>query len=144
MSPGVSGMFKCAFIVAFALQVSATHAADPSVWVFTADRLPALKNVDRADRVFVLDHADNALKNLSFPNPGSEAAARDRAMLIIQSPQGQAAIARMRQSAEATTVAWQHGIEKLPAVLIDAQFVVYGVYDVAVAVEQIARYRDAR
>lgn len=143
MWPGVSGMLR-ALIAALALQVGATHAADPSVWVFTADRLPALQNVDRADRLFVLDHADNALKKLSFPNPGSEVAARDKAMLIIQSPRGHAAIARMRESAEATTVAWQHGIEKLPAVLVDAQFVVYGVYDVTAAVDQIARYRDAR
>jgi len=28
--------------------------------------------------------------------------------------------------------------------LVDAQYVVYGVFDVASAVEQIARYRDAR
>ena len=143
MWPGVSGMLR-ALIAALALQAGATHAADPSVWVFTADRLPALQNVDRADRLFVLDHADNALKKLSFPNPSSEVAARDKAMLIIQSPRGQVAIARLRESAEATTVAWQHGIEKLPAVLVDAQFVVYGVYDVTAAVEQIARYRDAR
>ena len=143
MWPGVSGMLR-ALIAALALQAGATHAADPSVWVFTADRLPALQNVDRADRLFVLDHADNALKKLSFPNPSSEVAARDKAMLIIQSPRGHAAIARMRESAEATTVAWQHGIEKLPAVLVDAQFVVYGVYDVTAAVDQIARYRDAR
>lgn len=133
-----------ALIAALALQACATVAADPTVWVFTAGRLPALQNVHQADRLFVLDHADNALKRLSFPNPGSDAAARDRAMAILQSPRGQAAIARMRNSAEATAVAWQHGIEKLPAVLVDEQYVVYGVFDVASAVEQIARYRDAR
>jgi len=136
-------MLRATF-AAIAIQASAAQAADPSVWVFTADRLPSLQNVDRADRLFVLDHADDALKKLSFHNPGREAAARDKAMLIIQSPRGQAAIARMRESAEATTVAWQHGIEKLPAVLVDAQFVVYGVYDVTAAVDQIARYRDVR
>ncbi len=41
---------------------------------------PLPMDLDQADRLFVLDHADNALKRLSFPNPGSEAAARDRAM----------------------------------------------------------------
>ena len=65
-------------------------------------------------------------------------------MTILRSPSGQAAIARMRDSAEATAVAWQHGIEKLPAVLVDEQFVVYGAFDVAFAIAQVARYRDAR
>lgn len=122
----------------------AAQATGGTVWVFTVDRLPPLQYVDQADRLFVLDHADNALRRLSFPHPGSEAAARDKAMLIIQSPRGQAAIARMRESAEATTVAWMHGIEKLPAVLVDERYVVYGVFDVAAAIDQIARYRDVR
>lgn len=131
-------------IAALALQACATVAADPMVWVFTAGRLPALQNVHQADRLFVLDHADDALKRLSFPNPGNNTAAKDRAMVILQSRKGQAAIARMRNSAEATAVAWQHGIEKLPAVLVDGEYVVYGVFDVASAVDQIARYRNAR
>ena len=114
------------------------------MWVFTANRLPPLQHVDQAERLFVLDHADNALRRLSFPNPGSEAAARDKALLIIQSPRGQEAIARMRESAEATTIAWMHGIEKLPAVLVDEQYVVYGVFDVAAAIDQVARFRSAR
>lgn len=133
-----------ALITALAIQACASHAADPTVWVFTAGRLPALQNVYEADRLFVLDHAEDALRRLSFANPGSDAAARDRAMVILQSPRGQAAIARMRNSAEATTVAWQHGIEKLPAILVDDQYVVYGVFDVASAVDRVARYRDAR
>lgn len=143
MWPGVFGMLR-ALVVALALQVGVTHAAEPTVWVFTAGRLPPLQSVDRANRLFVLDHADKALKRLSFPNPGNEAAARDKAMTIIQSPRGQAAIARMRNSAEATAVAWQHGIEKLPAVLVDEQYVVYGVFDVTLAVQQVAGYRNAR
>ena len=140
---GVFGMRKV-LIATLVLQACITQAADTTVWVFTAGRLPAIQNIHQADRLFVLDHADDSLKRLSFPNPGSDAAARDRAMVILQSPRGQAAIARMRNSAEATAVAWQHGIEKLPAVLVDEQYVVYGVFDVASAVEQFARYRDAR
>jgi integrating conjugative element protein (TIGR03757 family) len=143
MSPGVFVMRK-ALLAALVIHASTTVAADPTVWVFTAGRLPALQNVNQADRLFVLDHADNALQRLSFPNPGNNTAAKDRAMVILQSPRGQAAIARMRNSAEATAVAWQHGIEKLPAILVDEEYVVYGVFDVAFAVEQVARYRDAR
>lgn len=147
MSPGVFAMhrcatrWRCAMALVLAVQACMAQAADATVWVFTAARLPPLHNVNHADRLFVLDHADSALRQLSFPNPGNAAAARDKAMAIIQSPQGRAAIARMRDSAEATTVAWQYGIEKLPAVLVDERFVVYGVYDVVSALGSV---RDAR
>ena len=135
---------RSAFLFLLYIHTIAAQAAEGTVWVFTANRLPPLQHVDQAERLFVLDHADNALRRLSFPNPGSEAAARDKALLIIQSPRGQAAIARMRESAEATTIAWMHGIEKLPAVLVDEQYVVYGVFDVVAAIDQVARFRSAR
>ena len=135
---------RSAFLFLLYIHTIAAQATEGTVWVFTANRLPPLQHVDQAERLFVLDHADNALRRLSFPNPGSEAAARDKALLIIQSPRGQAAIARMRESAEATTIAWMHGIEKLPAVLVDEQYVVYGVFDVAAAIDQVARFRSAR
>lgn len=135
---------RSAFLFLLYIHTIAAQAAEGTVWVFTANRLPPLQHVDQAERLFVLDHADNALRRLSFPNPGSEAAARDKALLIIQSPRGQAAIARMRESAEATTIAWMHGIEKLPAVLVNEQYVVYGVFDVAAAIDQVARFRSAR
>lgn len=139
------GAYAMRSALVFLLYMGASTAlAAETVWVFTAERLPPLQHLDQADRLFVLDHADSALRRLSFPNPGSEVAAKDQALLIIQSPRGQAAIARIRESAEATTVAWMHGIEKLPAVLVDEQFVVYGVFDVAAAVDQVKRYRNAR
>jgi len=133
-----------ALIVALAIQACASHAADPTVWVFTAGRLPALQNAQQADRRFVLDHAEHALKGLSFPNPGNPAAAKQRALHILHSPRGQAAMANLQNNSEAITVAWQYGIDKLPAVLVDQQYVVYGVFDVAVAIDKVARYRDAK
>ena len=135
----------CLGIVLAALLGKAFAAfADESVWVFTAHQLPPLQHTDKADRVFVLDNVDNALKRLSFANPGNEALAQQRAMAVIQSPKGQAMIARMHGSAQAIAVAWQHGIDKLPAVLVDERYVVYGVYNVESALAQIARVRDAQ
>lgn len=112
--------------------------------MFTAAQLPPIQHTNRADRLFLLDEVDHSLKALSFRNPGNEEKARKQALAIIQSPQGQATINRMRGSAEAIAVAWQHGIEKLPAVLVDETYVVYGVYDVESALAQIARYRHAQ
>ena len=125
--------------------VFCAQAAEPStVWVFTADPLPPLQHTEQVDRLFVLDAVDSALKKLSFANPGNEAQATQRALALIQSQDGQAMTARLRLSAEAIAVAWQHGIAQLPAVLVDEQYVVYGVYDVESALAQIAGYRDAQ
>jgi len=119
------------------------HASDhETVWVFTAGKLPPVLQVAHADRLFVLDDVDQSLKALSFPNPRNEAQARQRAMRMLQSPKGQAVLTRIRHSAEAIAVAWQHGIVKLPAILVDERYVVYGIYNIDAALAQIARYRD--
>ena len=138
---------RCASIALTVLMALVLHveAAEPAtVWVFTADPLPPLQHTERADRLFVLDAVDNALKKLSFANPGNEAQATQRALALIQSQDGQAMMARLRLSAEAIAVAWQHGIAQLPAVLVDERYVVYGVYDVESALTRIAGYRDAQ
>ena len=124
------------------ISTAAAVAAPPeSVWVFTTQQLPAVQRLDLATEVFVLDSIDTPLKNLSFQNPKNEAAARQHAMAIIQSPEGQAVLAQLKTHAQAVAIAWQSGITKLPAVLVDGDYVVYGEYDVQVAIDHIMRYR---
>ena len=133
-----------ALTVLMALVLPVEAAEPATVWVFTADPLPPLQHTEQVDRLFVLDAVDSALKKLSFANPGNEAQAKQRALALIQSRDGQAMTARLRLSAEAIAVAWQHGIAQLPAVLVDERYVVYGVYDVESALTRIAGYRDAQ
>ena len=47
---------RSAFLFLLYIQTIAAQAAEGTVWVFTADRLPPLQHVDRADRLYVLDH----------------------------------------------------------------------------------------
>jgi integrating conjugative element protein (TIGR03757 family) len=103
------------------------------VRVFTAGFLPPMVAAEQADRVYVLDSADNALRDLRFANPGSEKAARARLSALLQTPRGKAAIDAVQRAGEGVAMAWQHGITKLPAVLVDGNYVVYGVFDVGVA-----------
>ena len=133
-----------ALTVLMALVLPVEAAEPATVWVFTADPLPPLQHTEQVDRLFVLDAVDSALKKLSFANPGNEAQAKQRALALIQSRDGQAMMTRLRLSAEAIAVAWQHGIAQLPAVLVDERYVVYGVYDVESALTRIAGYRDAQ
>jgi integrating conjugative element protein (TIGR03757 family) len=111
------------------------------VWVFTTHLLPPLSGMERADRVFTLDAAQHDLSQLAFPHRGTEEEARRKAMAIIASPQGQAALQKIEQSSEALMTAWMQGIDQLPAVLVDREYVVYGGRSVDDALQRIEAYR---
>jgi len=96
-----------------------------------------------AHHVFVLDDIEKPLAALAFDYPGSDEKARQRANAMLNSPEGQALMAQIKRNAQAVAVAWQSGIEKLPAVLVDEQYVVYGEYDVHAALQRIESYRHA-
>jgi len=117
--------------------------AHAEVWVFTTNLLLPLSGLERADRVYTLDAAEPDLSRLAFPHTGSEAQARQKAMAILASPQGQAALEKIQASSEALMTAWMHGIDQLPAVLVDREYVVYGGRSVDAAIGRIEDYRRA-
>ena len=127
------------------LFIATVSAAETGrVWVFTTEQLPPLKHTHLAEHVFVLDDIEKPLASLSFDYPGSEAQARQRASALLNSPKGQALLADIKRNTKAVAVAWQSGIAKLPAVLVDEQFVVYGEYDVRTAIGRVEAHRRAR
>jgi integrating conjugative element protein (TIGR03757 family) len=127
------------------LLVTLQASAQPeSVWVFTTATLPTLRQLDLSTQVFTLDAIEKPLRHLSFPYPGSEDAARNQAVLMINSRQGQAVLEQLRRNAQALALAWQSGIDKLPAVLVDQTYVVYGEYDVQIALDRVALFREEK
>jgi len=114
------------------------------VWVFTAQGGPTLKGLGLANRHFVLPRGEASLDALTFPNPGSDDAARQMAAAQIQTLQGKALLERIKASSEAKLMATLYGIERLPAVLVDEAYVVYGGADVHEAMASIAAYRHRK
>lgn len=112
------------------------------IWVFTAANAATMQDMDSADRVWVLGDIDAPFRGLRFDDPGDAVAARRLAAARIQSPAGQAAIEEVKGFGAAMVMAWRYGIEKLPAVLVDRRYVVYGERSVAAAVSHIERYRS--
>ncbi len=111
------------------------------VSLFTAEGLPAVANADYASQIYVLGDTRAALESLRFPYTGSEAAAMATASERLASPEGQRAIERLRTRANAAAMSRLLGIERLPAVLVEPGYVVYGVYDVAEALDRVEHYR---
>lgn len=113
-----------------------------TVWVFTTEQLPTLRHLDLASEVFVLDDIEPTLSALSFRFPGSEEKARARANTLLNSSSGLHLLDELKSNSNAVAMAWQSGIAKLPAVLVDRMYVVYGEYDIGRALQRVAHYRN--
>jgi len=73
------------------------------------------------------------------PDPAQAAAiARER---VAQNPD---AHKQLRAAYEGVLLAYRLGIQKVPAVVVNRRYVVYGEHDVHAAVEMIAEYRGTR
>ncbi|CAK1313958.1 integrating conjugative element protein, PFL_4709 family [Burkholderia pseudomallei] len=115
---------------------NAAHAT--GVWIIQ-DRLHPVRSVPGA-RVIELDAPTQIEATLSqgLPANPSEAAAEVRERL------GNSAVTQQLTAAyQGVTDAWRIGVTKIPAVVVDQRYVVYGDPDVAHAVARIQAYREA-
>jgi integrating conjugative element protein (TIGR03757 family) len=123
--------FGCAFAV---------HAGAADIRVYT-DHSIALQNTQGATVVF-LDAPRRLEQTLSTGLPADPG----RAEVIVQK-RLHADIRPQRDLMEAwqgVVDAWRLGIVRLPAVVADGAYVIYGEPDVAKAVARIAAYRSRR
>lgn len=125
-------------IVLAALSTTADVVAQ-DVLVFTDREHPI--EVPTGGRVFVLDAGPQIESALAadLPSDPLQAAAIVRNRL----KNGGAALERRLAAAyQAAADAWSLGVTKIPAVVVDRRYVVYGGTDVAAALERIRAYRS--
>ena len=129
---------RCQHLLLVLLMLPAAALAE--VVVFT-DKSQPISSADGA-RTVLLDqqqHLETELSRALPPDP-QEAAA------IIQnrlnSPSGKRLQSDLAKAQQNLTDAWSMGIEKIPAVVVDRRYVVYGEPDVAKALELINRARS--
>ena len=91
--------------------------------------------------VHVLDARDGYAEAFGADLPDDPERALAEARRRVATPAGRAALARIASAAAGNALAGRLGIEKLPAVVVDRRYVVYGVRDVARAVERIKAWR---
>ena len=115
-----------------------TAAGD--VVAFTLSSMP-LRAAGGAE-VHVLDERDDLAEAFGGSLPGDSERALAEARRRVSSPAGRAALERIAAAAAGNALAGRLGIEKLPAVVVDGRYVVYGVRDVARAIERIEGWRE--
>ena len=124
----------------FALVLAASPAAGAGdVVAFTLSSMP-LRATGTAT-VHVLDARDAHAAAFGADLPADPERALAEARRRVSSTEGRAALARMAEAAAGNVLAGRLGIEKLPAVVVDGRYVVYGVRDVARAVERVEAWR---
>ena len=112
--------------------------AEPDVRVFTTSFLTVRDPSALATVTYRLDEVDLALAGLGASLPNNFTQAESEARQRLNSPRGAAAMKRMQGAFEGLVVAWSHGVERLPAILINDRYLIYGVRDVDEALQLFA------
>ena len=92
-------------------------------------------------QVHVLDARDGHAEAFGAGLPGDPERALAEVKRRMATAEGRAALARIAAAAAGNALAGRLGIEKLPAVVVDGRYVVYGMRDVARAVEGVEAWR---
>ena len=114
--------------------------AQAETWVITDQAHPVTAPV--GVRVILLDEQQRIEDQLSRSLPADPRQAATALQRFMATPEGarlQADLARAQQGA---ADAWSTGVEKIPAVVVDRKYVVYGEPDVATATKLIDQARS--
>lgn len=120
-----------------ALAAGTAHA---ETWAIT-DAAHPLTSVPANVRIIQLDDQQRIEDQLSSklpPNPHQAALA---ARQLLGTPAGAALMQQLATAQQGNADAWGIGISKVPAVVVDRRYVVYGQPDVAAAIQTINRAR---
>ena len=129
---------RAALVWALALAASPAAGAGDVV-AFTLSSMPLRTSGGAV--VHVLDARDGYAAAFGADLPADPERALAEARRRMATAVGRAALARIAEAAAVNVLAGRLGIEKLPAVVVDGRYVVYGVRDVARAVERVEAWR---
>lgn len=121
-----------------ALFIAATAQAE--TWVITDQAHPV--NAPLGVRVILLDEQQRLEEQLSRSLPADPRQAAAAAQRVLASPEGKRLQDDLAKAQQGAADAWSTGVEKLPAVVVDRKYVVYGEPDVATAIGLIDRARS--
>ena len=117
-----------------------SNLAQGETWVVTDQAHPV--NAPFSVRVILLDEQQRLEEQLSRSLPADPRQAAAAAQRFLASPEGKRLQDDLAKAQQGVADAWSAGVEKLPAVLVDRRYVVYGEPDVATAIRLIDRARS--
>lgn len=115
-------------------------AAHAETWVITDQAHPV--SAPTGVRIIRLDDQQRLEELLSRQLPADPRQAEATIQRFLSSPVGKRLQSDLAQAQQGVTDAWSVGVAKIPAVVVDRRYVVYGETDVSKAVTQIDRARS--
>ncbi|QOY72396.1 TIGR03757 family integrating conjugative element protein [Pseudomonas sp. OST1909] len=114
--------------------------AQAETWVITNQAHPV--SAPAGVRTIRLDDQQRLEEQLTGQLPADPRQAEAIIQRYLASPDGKRLQSELAQAQQGVTDAWSLGVEKLPAVVVDRRYVVYGEPDVVKAVALIERARS--
>ncbi|MDO7927755.1 TIGR03757 family integrating conjugative element protein [Pseudomonas sp. KFB-139] len=111
------------------------------IWVITDSHHPI--QTRPGARVILLDDTQRLQEKLSDGLPADPQQAMAIVKQRMQSKDGQRLQKELVDAQQGVADSWSLGITKLPAVVVDRKYVIYGEPDVDAAERRIARYRES-
>jgi integrating conjugative element protein (TIGR03757 family) len=121
--------------------LSTAACAQGETWVFTDDAHPVTNTAEH--RVIVLDEQQRLEDHLTSKLPPDPTQAAATIQAYLASPEGTRFQLELTQAQQGTTDAWSLGVEKIPAVVVDRRYVVYGEPDVDKAISLVDKARSS-
>lgn len=116
------------------------NSAHAEIWAIT-DAAHDLKAVPPGVRLIKLDDQQRIERLLSRNLPTNPQQAAIAAQQRLNSPEGSRILRELADAQQGALDAWSVGVEKIPAVVVDRRYVVYGQPDVAAAIKAIEQAR---
>lgn len=129
---------RCQHLLLVLLMLPAAALAEALVYTDKAHTVSAAIDA----RVVLLDRQHHLETDLSRDLPPDPQLAAAIIHVRLSSPSGKRLQSDLTKAQQDITDAWSMGIEKIPAVVVDRRYVVYGEPDVAKALELINRARS--
>lgn len=129
---------RCQHLLLVLLMLPAAALAEALVYTDKAHTVSAAIDA----RVVLLDRQHHLETDLSRDLPPDPQLAAAIIHGRLSSPSGKRLQSDLTKAQQDITDAWSLGIEKIPAVVVDRRYVVYGEPDVAKALEMINRARS--
>lgn len=116
--------------------------AHGETWVVTDHAHPVTNAAPH--RVIVLDEQQRLEEHLTSKLPPDPKQAASTIQIYLASPEGTRIQQELIQAQQGITDAWSFGVQKIPAVVVDRRYVVYGEPDVDKAIALVDKARSAQ
>jgi integrating conjugative element protein (TIGR03757 family) len=126
----------------FALGTIASLSAYGQTLIFTDSHHP-VENAE-GHQVILLDKPQLLDELLSVGLPNDPDAAQKSVLERLYSPEGQKILDELKDAHLGVYLAWAWQIQKIPATVVQGQYVVYGETNVLKALATITRYRNLK